>query len=139
VQAKHILVVEDNDPNRQMLCRRLTRQGYRTTEACNGREALEEVRRRRFDLMLLDLMMPEVDGYQVLTALKADPDLRDLPVIMITAVDEMASVVRCIEAGAEDYLSKPYDPVLLQARSTPAWTSGGCGTRSGRTCGPWPT
>jgi CheY-like chemotaxis protein len=113
---KHILVVEDNDANRVMLCRRLNKQGFATTEARDGREALARVNDHRFDLVLLDIMMPEVDGYTVLRELKADPDLKALPVIMISAVDEMASVVRCIEMGAEDYLPKPYDPVLLQAR-----------------------
>jgi two-component system cell cycle response regulator len=116
VQAKHVLVVEDNDANRVMLCRRLNKQGFATTEAANGREALDRINDRRFDLVLLDIMMPEVDGYTVLRELKADPDLQAIPVIMISAVDEMASVVRCIEMGAEDYLAKPYDPVLLQAR-----------------------
>ena len=116
VQAKHVLVVEDNDANREMLCRRLNKQGFATTEAANGREALARVLDRRFDLVLLDIMMPEVDGYTVLAELKADPELEAIPVIMISAVDEMASVVRCIEMGAEDYLAKPYDPVLLQAR-----------------------
>ena len=115
---KRILVVEDNDPNRVMLCRRLEKQGYLTVEARDGREALEEVQKHHFDLVLCDIMMPEVDGYEVLRELKADPDLKALPVIMISAVDEMASVVRCIEMGAEDYLPKPYDPVLLQARIT---------------------
>jgi DNA-binding response OmpR family regulator len=99
-----------------MLCRRLNKQGFATTEAANGRQALDRINDRRFDLVLLDIMMPEVDGYTVLRELKADPDLQALPVIMISAVDEMASVVRCIEMGAEDYLAKPYDPVLLQAR-----------------------
>jgi len=117
VERKHILVVEDNDPNRVMLCRRLQRQGFVTSEARDGREALELVRGpQKFDLMLLDIMMPEVDGYQVLAELKGSPDLKALPVIMISAIDEMASIVRCIEMGAEDYLPKPYDPVLLQAR-----------------------
>jgi CheY-like chemotaxis protein len=111
-----VLVVEDNDANRVMLCRRLGGQGFVAVEARDGREALDRVREYRFDLVLLDIMMPEVDGYQVLQAIKADDDLKALPVIMISAVDEMASVVRCIEAGAEDYLTKPYDPVLLQAR-----------------------
>ncbi len=116
VQPKHILVVEDNDANRVMLCRRLNKNGFATTEARDGREALARVHDHRFDLVLLDIMMPEVDGYTVLRELKADPDLQALPVIMISAVDEMASVVKCIEMGAEDYLPKPYDPVLLQAR-----------------------
>ncbi len=118
VVQKRILVVEDNDPNRVMLCRRLEKQGYLTVEARDGREALEEVQKYRFDLVLCDIMMPVVDGYEVLKELKADPDLKALPVIMISALDEMASIVRCIEMGAEDYLPKPYDPVLLQARIT---------------------
>ncbi|MDB5313798.1 MAG: divK 3 [Gemmataceae bacterium] len=116
IGQKRILVVEDNDANRVMLCRRLAKQGFITVEARDGREALQLIPVYRFDLVLLDIMMPEVDGYQVLQTLKADPDLKALPVIMISAVDEMASVVRCIEMGAEDYLPKPYDPVLLQAR-----------------------
>src|SRR5437773_8068926 len=69
-----------------------------------------------FDLVLLDIMMPEIDGYQVLGRMKAEPALRDIPVIMISALDEIQSVVRCIEMGAEDYLGKPFDPVLLRAR-----------------------
>lgn len=113
---KHILVVEDNDPNRVMLCRRLQKHGYDTTEARDGREAIDLARTHVYDLMLCDIMMPEVDGYQVLQTLKADEQLKALPIIMISAVDEMASVVRCIEMGAEDYLQKPYDPVLLHAR-----------------------
>jgi CheY-like chemotaxis protein len=116
VQPKRILVVEDNDPNRVMLCRRLNKQGYATTEAANGREALDEVVKQRFDLVLCDIMMPGVDGYEVLKEMKADPELAVIPIIMISAVDEMESIVRCIEMGAEDYLQKPYDPVLLNAR-----------------------
>jgi CheY-like chemotaxis protein len=116
LQKKRILVVEDNDPNRVMLCRRLQKDGYVTVEARNGREALERVLEYRFDLILLDINMPELDGIAVLGALKADPDLSVIPVIMISAVDEMETVVKCIEMGAEDYLPKPYDPVLLKAR-----------------------
>lgn len=116
VPPKRILVVEDNDANRVMLCRRLNKHGYATAEAADGRQALDLVAKQTFDLVLCDIMMPEVDGYEVLRELKADPDLKALPVIMISAVDEMASVVRCIEMGAEDYLQKPYDPVLLHAR-----------------------
>ncbi len=116
VEPKRILVVEDNDANRVMLCRRLNKHGYVTTEAANGREALDAVNKEKFDLVLCDIMMPEVDGYTVLRELKADPEFQALPVIMISAVDELASVVRCIEMGAEDYLQKPYDPVLLNAR-----------------------
>lgn len=111
-----LLVVEDNELNRDMLSRRLERLGYNVVLAENGREALETVRRRSCDLILLDIMMPELNGYQVLEQLKGDERLRNIPVIMLSALDELASVVRCIEMGAEDYLSKPFDPVLLSAR-----------------------
>ncbi len=116
VQPKRILVAEDNDANREMLCRRLNKHGYATVEAANGREALDAVLKHKFDLVLCDIMMPEVDGYEVLRELKADPDTAALPVIMISALDEKAGVARCVEMGAEDYLQKPYDPVLLHAR-----------------------
>ncbi|MGH8678658.1 MAG: response regulator, partial [Burkholderiales bacterium] len=111
-----ILVVDDNVANREMLGRRLEREGHQVQLAAGGREALELLRERRVDLVLLDVMMPEVDGYAVLQHLKADEQLRDVPVLMISAVDEIESVVRCIELGAEDYLPKPFDPVLLRAR-----------------------
>jgi DNA-binding response OmpR family regulator len=115
-RAGRILVVDDSDSNRDMLRRRLERQGYAVATAEHGRQALALLRAGGFDLVLLDVMMPEVDGYQVLREIKASPEMRDLPVIMISALDEIASVVRCIEMGAEDYLPKPFDPVLLQAR-----------------------
>lgn len=111
-----LLVVDDNEINRDMLSRRLERQGYTVAVAENGRQALEMVKAQPFDLVLLDIMMPEMNGYQVLQHLKADPTLRHIPVIMISALDEMDSVVRCIEIGAEDYLPKPFNPVLLKAR-----------------------
>jgi DNA-binding response OmpR family regulator len=113
-----VLVVDDDATNRDVLLRRLQREGYATEAAEGGRQALEMVATGKFDLVLLDLMMPEVDGYQVLLRVKIDPALRDIPVIMISALDELASVVRCIEAGADDYLPKPFDPVLLRARVT---------------------
>lgn len=116
VQPKRILVVEDNDANRVMLCRRLNGRGFATTQAADGRQALDAVVKQRFDLVLCDIMMPGVDGYEVLREMKADPDLAVVPIIMISALDEMAGIVRCIEMGAEDYLQKPYDPVLLHAR-----------------------
>ena len=112
----HILVVDDNETNRDVLGRRLEREGYRVSSAENGRCALEMVRATSYDLVLLDIMMPEIDGYQVLSQMKADPALCDIPVIMISALDQINSVVRCIETGAEDYLNKPFDPVLLRAR-----------------------
>ena len=112
-----LLIVDDNEDNRYTLTRRLKREGYENlTTANDGKEALELLKSKKFDLMLLDIMMPELDGYQVLEHLKADADLRYLPVIMISAVGEVESVVRCIELGAEDYLPKPFDPTLLRAR-----------------------
>jgi CheY-like chemotaxis protein len=113
--AGRILVVEDNLANREMLRRRLVQQGYAVGTAGDGRQALDQVRGGGFDLVLLDIMMPELDGYQVLERMKADAATRDIPVIMISALDAIESVVRCIEAGADHYLFKPFDPVLLQA------------------------
>jgi len=117
-EAEHglLLVVDDNKINRDMLTRRLERQGYTIRAVENGRQALRIAAEQKFDLILLDVMMPEMDGYQTLARLKADPRFRDIPVIMISALDEIESIVRCIEMGAEDYLPKPFDPVLLRAR-----------------------
>ena len=112
-----LLVVDDNEDNRYTLTRRLTREGYTNISVAeNGRQALEMVKARAFDLVLLDIMMPEVNGYEVLERMKADAQLRHVPVIMISAVGEMDSVIRCIELGAEDYLPKPFNPTLLRAR-----------------------
>lgn len=113
-----ILVVDDNRVNSLLLGRGLEQQGHSVVFAENGREALDLVRGRDFDLMLLDVLMPELDGYQVLAELKLDPHLRDLPVVVTSSLDELDSVVRCIEMGAEDYLPKPINPVLLNARIT---------------------
>ncbi|MBI2206133.1 MAG: response regulator [Candidatus Rokubacteria bacterium] len=115
-EAGLILVVDDDDDNRHVIGRRLERQGYHVEFAADGARALELARTRRFDLVLLDVMMPGLDGFAVLEQLKADPATRDIPVIMVSALDDTASVVRCIERGAEDYLPKPFDPVLLRAR-----------------------
>jgi len=111
-----ILVVDDNEDNRDLLARRLARQGYEVVTATGGVQALEMLSARPLDLVLLDVMMPDVDGYAVLERMKADPARRDIPVLMISALDDLDSVVRCIELGAEDYLAKPFDPVLLRAR-----------------------
>src|SRR5438132_12594223 len=116
--ASSLLVVDDNSMNRIMLSRYITKLGYRSSLAENGQQALEKLQAEPFDLVLLDVQMPEMDGYQVLEQLKADPRLRDIPVIMISAVDELESVVTCIELGAQDYLPKPFNPVLLRARLT---------------------
>jgi class 3 adenylate cyclase len=111
-----LLVVDDNKVNRLLLIRALELQGHRGVGAENGRIALEMLERESFDLVLLDIAMPEMDGFQVLERLLANSRLRDLPVIVTSAVEGLDSVVRCIELGAEDYLAKPVNPVLLKAR-----------------------
>ena len=115
-EAGVILVVDDNAENRELLARRLARQGHEVHMAADGGEALGLLRARPFDLVLLDVLMPGRSGADVLRELKADADLRHLPVLMISALDEMDTVIRCIELGAEDYLAKPFDAVLLRAR-----------------------
>ena len=115
-ESSLVLIVDDNEVNRDLLARRIKREGYRVLLAANGFEALEMIRSQPLDLVLLDIMMPQMNGYQVLEALKADRSLGYIPVIMISAVNDIESVVRCIELGAEDYLSKPFNPVLLRAR-----------------------
>jgi sigma-B regulation protein RsbU (phosphoserine phosphatase) len=111
-----VLAVDDNRENLEVLARRLTRHGLEVETVESGLAALDAIRSTAFDLVLLDVMMPEVDGYAVLRELKLAHDTRDIPVIMISALDELDSVVRCIEAGAEDYLPKPFNPTLLEAR-----------------------
>jgi adenylate cyclase len=111
-----LLVVDDDESNRMLLTRRLLRQGYQVFAAENGRRALEMIHAKSFDLVLLDIMMPEVDGLQVLLRMKDDERLRHIPVIMISALDDLTTLVRCIQAGAEDYLTKPFDAILLSAR-----------------------
>ncbi|MDQ6917460.1 MAG: adenylate/guanylate cyclase domain-containing response regulator [Pseudomonadota bacterium] len=111
-----LLVVDDNKVNRLLLTRNLELQGHRVASAENGRVALEMLRREAFDLLLLDMEMPEMDGFQVLEQLVNDLQLRDLPVIVTSSLEGLDNVVRCIELGAEDYLPKPVNPVLLKAR-----------------------
>ena len=111
-----ILVVDDNEMNRDMLSRRLMRQGHAVEVAVDGREALAAVTDGDFDLVLLDIMMPEMNGYEALERLKADEATRHIPVVMISAVGEMESVVRCIQLGAADYLPKPFELAILKAR-----------------------
>jgi len=114
--AGRILVVDDERLNRMLLRRALEGQGHAVSEAENGRQALVSLAAEAFDVVLLDIVMPELDGYATLEAIKADPALRHLPVIIISGVEEIASVVRCIEAGATDYLPKPFQPAILRAR-----------------------
>jgi class 3 adenylate cyclase len=116
VRPSRILVVDDNASNRDLLARRLQRQGHTVLQAEDGAGALTLIEKEAFDLILLDLIMPGINGYDVLTLLKRDPRFRDIPVIMISALSELTSIVRCIEAGADDYLAKPFDPTLLRAR-----------------------
>lgn len=120
IHQGRILVVDDNRMNRIKLAHMLQEQGHTVALAADGNEALQLLRQgpgdQRFDVVLLDLLMPELDGFQVLETIKGDPALRDLVVIVISALDEMESIVRCIELGAEDFLPKPFEPVILRAR-----------------------
>jgi class 3 adenylate cyclase len=111
-----VLVVDDNRVNRLLVARTLEQLGHRVAFAENGRQAVAALRQRPADLVLLDIEMPEMNGYQTLDALRADPKLRDIPVVMMSSVDEVDSVARCVEMGAEDYLFKPVNAVLLRAR-----------------------
>lgn len=112
----HLLVVDDNKVNRILLARNLEQQGHQVETAENGKQGLQKLRTGSYDLVLLDIEMPEMDGYQVLEACLNDTDLRNIPIIMTSSMDELDSVVKCIELGAEDYLNKPVNPVLLRAR-----------------------
>jgi two-component system, cell cycle response regulator len=111
-----ILVVDDDRVNRMLLSRDLERQGHRVTTAEDGGRALDVLRAEPFDVVLLDVLMPELDGYETLAQIEGDETLRHVPVIMVSALEDIESVVRCIEMGAADYLPKPFDPVLLRAR-----------------------
>ena len=112
----HVLVVDDDALNRLQLLQGLKQQGYSTASAEDGEQALEILAEVSFDLVILDILMPNLDGFGVLRRMKDDGSLRDIPVIVISALDEMDSVVKCIRMGAEDHLSKPFDPTLLEAR-----------------------
>ncbi|MEW9921815.1 adenylate/guanylate cyclase domain-containing protein [Marimonas sp. MJW-29] len=115
--APALLVVDDNEDNRYTLLRRLKREGYENVDVAeNGQEALDILGEQSYDLILLDIMMPVLNGYETLERIKSDMRMRAIPVIMISAVDQIESVVQCIEAGAEDYLPKPFNAALLRAR-----------------------
>jgi class 3 adenylate cyclase len=111
-----LLIVDDNKVNRILLSRGVEHHGHSVETAENGRQALEMLKRGSFDLILLDIEMPEMDGYQVLEACLQDDELRNIPIIMTSSLDEIDSVVKCVELGAEDYLNKPVNPILLRAR-----------------------
>src|SRR5512138_980039 len=112
----NVLVVDDTEMNRDMLCALLQADGHKTAVAENGKLGMNALETNSYDLVLLDVMMPEMNGYEVLEAMKSNPRFRSIPVVVLSALDEIGSVVRCIELGAEDYLPKPFDPVLLRAR-----------------------
>jgi adenylate cyclase len=116
IENASLLIVDDNELNRDMLTRRLERLGYKVSCAENGSEALKKISTESFDLLLLDIVMPVMDGFEVLEKLKGEPALREIPVIVLSASDQLDHVVRCIKRGAKDYLTKPFNPVLLQAR-----------------------
>ena len=111
-----VLVADDDAVNRLLLARGLERDGHRVRAVADGLEALEALRDGLFDCVLLDVLMPGMDGYQVLECLRSEPRFRHIPVIMISALEDVGTVVRCIEMGADDYLPKPFDPVILRAR-----------------------
>jgi DNA-binding response OmpR family regulator len=113
---QRVLVVDDNEVNRDLLRIRLERERYQVDEAENGELALATLRQGSFDLVLLDVMMPVLDGIETLLAIKTDASLRDIPVIMVSAVSELDTVARCLEQGADDYLTKPFNPVFLKSR-----------------------
>lgn len=115
-EPARLLVVDDNKINRMLLSRSLEAQGHIVETAENGKEGLEKIRSGVFDLVLLDIEMPEMDGFQVLESCLNDVELRQLPIIMTSAMDELDAVVKCVELGAEDYLTKPINPILLRAR-----------------------
>jgi len=112
----HLLIVDDNKVNRILLARGIEQDGHTSETAENGRLAMEKLKRDVYDLVLLDIEMPEMNGFQVLEACLQDMDLRNIPIIMTSSLDELDSVVKCIELGAEDYLHKPVNPILMRAR-----------------------
>lgn len=116
IEPARLLVVDDNKVNRMVLSRSLEQQGHQVETAENGQEGLEKFRSGIFDLMLLDIEMPIMNGFEVLEACLNDLDLRQIPIIMTSAMEELDAVVKCVELGAEDYLTKPVNPILLRAR-----------------------
>jgi len=119
----NVLIVDDNHLNRTLLAAGIEEEGYSVKTAANGKQALAMLQAEPFDVMLLDLIMPEMDGYEVLAETRRHAELRHIPVIVISALGEMESVIRCIEMGATDYLTKPFDPVLLRARMNASMAS----------------
>ncbi len=115
-QPPRLLIVDDAGVSRSVLATMLGRMGYGSDFAKDGVEALAQLAASRFDLILLDVRMPGMDGFEVLERIKQDPLLKDIPVVMISGLDDMSSIVRCVKLGAEDFVFKPYDEVLLRLR-----------------------
>jgi adenylate cyclase len=111
-----VLVVDDHEDIRELLAFQIKMEGHTVAVAENGCQALDLMREQQFDLVLLDISMPRMNGYEVLEYLRNDPTLRHIPVVVISALDDLESIVRCIKLGAEDYLYKPFNSVLLKAR-----------------------
>lgn len=111
----NLLIVDDNEMNRETLSRRLNHEGFATEMVASGREALKLLKTQSFDLVLLDIMMPEMDGYQLLQEIRTDKSLSDIAVIIVSAINTLDSMMKCTELGADDYLTKPFDPALLRA------------------------
>ena len=115
-----ILVVDDEEPNRDILSRRLTKEGYAVAVANSGKEALDMLHLERYDLVLLDIMMPGIDGYEVLKRIRSEPVLHETPVIMVTALGDESSIKRCLALGATDYVGKPFELTFLKSRISQA-------------------
>ena len=112
----HLLVVDDNRMNRIKMTRALNSRGYKISEASGGQEAMEMLRSREFHLVLLDLLMPELNGFQVLEQMMSDRFLASIPVIMVSAVDEQEDVEKCLALGAVDYIGKPFNAETMNNR-----------------------
>src|SRR6185312_5712605 len=110
------LIVDDSDVSCELLCRLLERQGHRCVTLSSGHAALERLRLETFDVVLLDMMMPGLSGLNVLEAIKSDEKLKDVAVVMLSAFDEVGDIGLCLETGADDYLLKPFDRIVLNAR-----------------------
>jgi CheY-like chemotaxis protein len=111
-----VLVVDDNDMNRDVLSRRLQREGYEVSTVENGKRAIEALALEKYDIVLLDIMMPEMDGFETLKRIRNNPKTKPVPVIMLTSLNEMEDVKKCIGLGANDYVLKPYNIEDLQTR-----------------------
>lgn len=114
--SSHILIADDNHQNCELLEAYLTQEGYNVEMVFDGQQALEAIARRQPDLLLLDIMMPRMSGYEVCRKLKADPETQDMPIVMVTALAEMGDIEKAVQAGADDFLTKPINKLELTTR-----------------------